>query len=369
VASNGALGSVVATKDELYAHSAKGRDLIVTARSPADGALLWTRVIKDAQFGFVLGPTDDGVMVPFTDARGDRLALLDRADGSTRWDVAQPTYDVFGQLVPGIGEIDVTEDHPAMVDLRTGKSVADDKTWVPLANELARIDGTRLLIGVSPFSAAPARTQLSLPFRPDAVLDGGGGLVVVTSGSTVVGLVGGVERWRVNAPLSALHGVEVDVAGPNHLIAMAPSDQPPYDISVVVLHFDTAGASVLGTLPKGVDVDDAEVVNGQTLLFTTYDATPGGPADELVQLGVIVLGSHGFRLAGSIKHSAWPYRYVMGSRLVVPANDGRLEVWSLPDLHSQGAVAVPLCDDCNDVQTGAGLVVPDRNRNTITLVA
>jgi len=156
-------------------------------------------------------------------------------------------------------------------------------------------------------------------------------------------------------------------------LVIGDNDLPPYDIPMAALSYDAASATLLGMAPDGFVADGHAIVEARTVVLGTIDSTPDQTSnEELLQLVVLELGDDAITTRGSIAHTGWEDRAVLGNHVIVPTLDEGLEVWSLPDLHLEGSITIPgACRLCSVryVRTDAGLIVAAQHNKTLTLVA
>lgn len=360
-----AYGGLVVADEVAYLLVGEEPVVEVAAVSLADGELRWSKRLTDSgASGFSLGPTDVGVMVPYSDEAGDHLVLLDEDDGSVAWDTETEysLYDNFGQWGPGVGIVMPGEHSYAAVDLADGTMVRleDDEYWGFLADEFVRISGSRIEQGVDPFGDTQASGTIELPVAPDEIIESGE-LLVLIAGDEVIGFVEGSERWRIATPFIPDLVVQ---ASDRHLVLETEGQ-------LQVIRFDAASAELLpqpaGLLdPKG----DAEV-DDRAYLFGIVGTGLGSVGPETVrQAQLLELGDDRVTDVGSFSFTGWDEPWVVG-HYVLSYDDEGLVARTLPELGDAGptpAITVADDDDLETETTGDGaLLVLDTGRGLLQL--
>jgi outer membrane protein assembly factor BamB len=294
--------------------------------SLSDGDLRWSeRLTDNGAFGFSLGPTDVGVMVPYSDETGDHLVLLDEDDGSVAWETEASLYDNFGQWAPGVGIVMPGEYSYAAVDLADGTMarLADDEYWGFLDDEFVRLDGDTVVLGVDPFGDTEPSGTLELPVVPDDLIDAGD-VVVITSGEEVVGFADGAEQWRVTAPFVPNL---VAQASDHHLVLVSEGN-------VQVIRFDAASAELLAQPAGLLDPQGDAEVDGRVFLVGVAGSGTG-LVEDTRQTKVLELGDDAVTEVGSFPFTAYDDPWVVGP-YVVAFDDGTVVARTLVDLAEAG---------------------------------
>ena len=307
----------------------------VVALAIGDGSERWRTPLTETGCcdgaGVDAIPTEGGLLASFDDADGGHLVLLDETSGEVRWDTTleTSTYDLWGEIEPGLGYVSLDETTSAFVDLDDGAILEDELDWLVFDDRLSVVEDGVLRVGVDPFDSDAETEDIDLAGLNPTAVHRVASQVVVVDGEELVGIADGQEVFRIDAGVGPIgeSGVVED-----QLVAV--SDTQSTAETVVFVTVENDHARVVGRAPENFEQDSAavDVVQGDALVAGLIDDDP--PTDspgETNELVLLELGTDGVVTRASTNVSTSERLSFAGGRVVVDHFD-ELQVLSATDL-------------------------------------
>jgi outer membrane protein assembly factor BamB len=340
----GEVVNVMLGESEIYVAVERGTALDIAAVDILDGVVRWTVTLAEPgewSPHFNLAVTAPGVMTSFEDSAGGHLVLLDRSSGRELWDtsIEHSAYDLFGEVVDGIGAIATTENSSEIVNLRTGDFMSTPGYSFALDNRLVQQDGAVLRIGIDPLDPSANVTEIQLD-SPAAVVDAITAdplLILGADDGTVSGLVDGVRVWNVSIDAPQIY----DFHATHDVLTVTTYDPDTREYDWQYLRFDETGADPIAGVPADFRPAAADVYADTAILAGTIDATSGDSSGEINDGVVLAFDPAGVTTLGTFEVPAFAPLEILGDYVVVGVTDEELRVLALDGFGEVARITQP----------------------------